>query len=288
MDEKAKKPARRYNANKLRYELISQIGLKELADVYTKGAAKYTLLNPDGSIKEDGADNWRKGFSWMDTMASVKRHIEQWVGGEEIDQDLKTKHLANAAWGLFALLDFEKNHPEYDDRNHKYLKIPKIGLDIDDVLADFVPTFAKKYKIPMPTSWDYSYKKNEVFDYLVKHPKEMKAFYLSLPMKIKPEEIPFTPHCYITSRSMPKEWTEEWLEKNKYPCKPVLTVPYETSKIEVAKKSGIEIFVDDKIETFIEFNNAGICCYLMDNSWNQRIEVGYKRIKTLKEILNFA
>jgi len=55
--------------------------------------------------------------------------------------------------------------------------------------------------------------------------------------------------------------------------------------VDVAKESGVEIFVDDKYENFIELNSAGICCFLFDASHNQRYNVGFKRIKTLKEII---
>jgi uncharacterized HAD superfamily protein len=105
-----------------------------------------------------------------------------------------------------------------------------------------------------------------------------------LPTKINPDEIPFEPHCYLTSRSVRKEITEQWIEKNGFACKPVYTVPFNTSKVEIAKQSGIDIFVDDKFENFVELNNAGITCFLFDAPWNQRYDVGYKRIKSLKEL----
>ena len=65
---------------------------------------------------------------------------------------------------------------------------------------------------------------------------------------------------------------------------PVYSVGLSESKIDVAKRSGIDIFVDDRFENFVELNQAGICCYLFDASHNQRYEVGYKRIKSLREL----
>jgi uncharacterized HAD superfamily protein len=56
------------------------------------------------------------------------------------------------------------------------------------------------------------------------------------------------------------------------------------SKIDVAKESGIDIFVDDRFENFVELNNAGICCYLFDSPHNRRYDVGHKRIKSLSEL----
>lgn len=276
--------ARRYNKGKLRYELISQIGLKKLAEVYTKGAEKYTLYDDKGNLIEDGANNWRKGMSWMSTIASVKRHIEQWQSGEDIDADLGTEHLANAAWGLFTLLDYKTNYPQGDDRNHKYLNFPKIGLDIDDVLADYIPYFSNIFGLSIPVSWEWGYKFEEKFKELFSDLDNAKKHYLNIPVKTPYSEIPFEPHCYITSRSVPKEWTKEWIEKNGFPCKKVYSIPFETSKVEVAKESGIDIFVDDKYENFIELNKAGVCCYLFDAPHNAKYDVGYKRIKSLNDL----
>jgi hypothetical protein len=279
-----KKVARRYNNNKLRYELISSIGLEKLAEVYTKGAAKYTLFDEDGNMTEDGANNWRSGLPWMSTIASVKRHIQQWCEGQEVDDDLKTQHLANAAWGLFALMEYQKTHPELDDRPHNYLKIPKIALDIDDVICDFVPAYRAMFGGNEPTAWNFSYKTSENFKVLTDDPKLLKEFYSTLKPKINPVDIPFEPHAYITSRSVPIEITKQWIADNGFPCSKVYTVPFNASKLDVMKESGAEIMVDDKFDTFAELNNAGICCYLFDAPWNQRYSVGYRRIFDLKNL----
>jgi uncharacterized HAD superfamily protein len=107
---------------------------------------------------------------------------------------------------------------------------------------------------------------------------------LNIPVKTPPSEIPFEPHCYITSRSIPKEWTEEWLAKNGFPSVPVYSIPHGASKVEVAKEAGIDIFVDDRYENFVELNRAGICCFLFEAKHNLRYDVGYKRIKSLKDL----
>lgn len=86
-------------AGKGRYDLITPIGLKRLADVYERGAAKY-------------ADrNWEKGAPFGRFLDSAMRHIQQYVMGES-DED----HLAQAAWNLFAVMHLERTHPELDDR----------------------------------------------------------------------------------------------------------------------------------------------------------------------------
>ena len=70
-----------------------------------------------------------------------------------------------------------------------------------------------------------------------------------------------------------------------YPASPVITVYPTSSKVQAIKDAGVEIFVDDKYENFKELNDNGILCYLFDSAHNQRYDVGYKRIKSLKEIV---
>ena len=108
---------------------------------------------------------------------------------------------------------------------------------------------------------------------------------MSIKPKIDPKDLPFEPHCYITSRPIPNEWTEQWIAENGFPTMPVYTVGVGESKVDVAKKSGIDIFIDDRFDNFVELNRAGICTYLMDAPHNQRYNVGHKRIKNLKDLL---
>lgn len=287
---------KRYNKGKNRIELIPAKPIQMLGDVYTRGAHKYSIyekgdgtqtLGKDISLEDasklkmiySGADNWRLGLSWTEAIGSVERHINAYKQGEDIDPELGTYHLANAAWGLFSLMEFYKTHPEMDDRQHKYLKQPKIGLDIDDVICDFVAGYCERFNLPTPDHWSCNYD-------TMKHLEEViidDKFYLSLKPKIKASEIPFEPHCYITSRSIPKAWTEKWLQDNGFPTKPVHTIPFGASKVEIAKASGIDFYIDDRYENFVELNNAGICTFLFDSPHNQKYDVGYKRIKSFAD-----
>jgi uncharacterized HAD superfamily protein len=132
----------------------------------------------------------------------------------------------------------------------------------------------------MPMNWNFDRDIDKKFHKL----RNNKKFWLSIPVRTPASEINFEPHCYITSRSIPKEWTEEWLDKHGFPAVPVYSVGLGESKLEALKKSGVEIFVDDRWDNFVELNKAGICCYLFDARHNQKYDVGYKRIKSLKEL----
>jgi uncharacterized HAD superfamily protein len=182
--------------------------------------------------------------------------------------------MCNAAF----LTQYYQIYPQGDDRPHSYLNNYKIGLDIDDVLSDFCGHWVNYYGCEYPKSWNFDRGIKEKFASLDKD------FWLSIPCKTPPSELKFEPHCYITSRSIPIEWTIEWLDKNGFPTVPVYSVNFEHSKVDVAKESGIDIFVDDKFDNFVELNKAGICCYLYDMPHNQRYDVGHKRIYNLKEI----
>ena len=273
----------RYNDNKNRLELVSNYAINEMAKVYTYGAKKYTLYNEDGTIKADGANNWRNGMKWSTVLASLKRHIAAFERGEDFDPESLEYHLSHAMTNCSFLLEYYKIYPQGDDRRHKYLNMPRIGLDIDDVIADFVKHWIDVYNCPMPESWNFDRNANEKFEAL----KKDKDFWMSIPVKTKPSDLGFEPHCYITSRSIPQAWTEEWLDKNGFPTVPVYTVPYNTTKVEVAKKCGIDIFVDDKFQNFVELNNAGICCYLFNAKHNEKYDVGYKRIHNLKDLVTW-
>lgn len=264
--------ALRYNEGKVRMDLIPEYPIREMAKVFTYGAHKYAPYN------------WLKGLGWMSCLASLKRHIAAFERGEDYDPETGLPHMAHAMTNAAFLIEYSRIYPQGDDRLKNRLKLPKIGLDIDDVLADFITAFADKYGLPVPTAWQWSYRKEECFKDLLSNKDKLVDFYLNLPVKTKPEDIPFEPHCYITSRPIPKEITEQWLEKNGFPCAPVITIGMNTSKIEAVTKAGIDIYVDDKYENFVELNNAGICTFLFDCSHNQRYDVGAKRIKQIKDL----
>ena len=266
----------RFNEGKVRMDLMPTNAIKKVAEVFTVGSLKYAPRN------------WEKGMNWTTVIASLERHIAKFKSGEDFDEETGLLHMAHAATNALFLLEYYSIYPQGDDRPNRYLKLPKIGLDIDDVLADFIPAFSAYTNLPIPTAWSWSYSLSDKFKELFADMENAKNFYLGIPVKTKPEDIPFEPHCYLTSRSVPTEWTQQWLEQNGYPCSPVISVPFGASKVEMAKESGIEIFVDDKFENFVELNNAGICCYLFDAPHNRRYNVGHKRIHSLKELPLFV
>ena len=268
MEEK-KHEGLRYNEGKLRYDFVNTFAHEKMVEVLTYGSKKYEERN------------WENGMSWSTVIQSLNRHLAAIEKGEDYDSESGLLHSAHVACNAHFLTAYYKLYPQGDDRPHAYLKRPKIGLDIDEVICDWVSYWCKHHNIPIPENWNFDRNINEKFKKL----KEDKSFWLSIPPKIQPSEIPFEPHCYITSRSIPKEWTEEWLDKNGFPVATVYSVGFGESKVEIAKQSGIDIFVDDRFENFVELNNAGICTFLLDTAHNRRYDVGYKRIKKLSDLI---
>lgn len=262
----------RYNKGKRRVDLVPPSLIEGVADVLDFGARKY----------DD--NNWRKGMKWSSVMASLKRHLLAFEKGEDYDPESGLLHIDHVGCNVAFLKEYYKIAPHFDDRLKPYLSRPKIGLDIDEVICDWVGAWIKKFDLHVPTAWFFDYQIPERFD-ILREAGELDEFYMRLEPKLAPEDIPFEPHAYVTSRPVSTEVTIEWLKKHKFPTRPVITVPVGTSKVDVIKESGIEVFVDDRFENFLDLNKAGICTYLFDAPHNQRYDVGYRRIKSLKELM---
>lgn len=269
--EREKHQGLRFNTGKLRYDLVHPWSHEQLVKVFTKGAEKYAPRN------------WEKGMSWSSVLSSLKRHLAAIELGEDYDLETGLLHSAHVMWNAHALTAYYKIYPQGDDRVHNYITAPKVGLDIDEVLADWLGGYKEKYGYKPDHEFDSWYLHYKILD---RCKDELgNAFYTNLKPKIKPSDLPFEPHCYITSRNIPQVITEEWIYKNGFPCRPVYTIKQGESKVELAKKSGIDIFVDDVYSNFLELNKAGICCYLWDAPHNKKFEVGYKRLYNFKDLI---
>lgn len=94
----------RFNTGKLRYDLVSPIAMRWLAEVYTHGATKY-------------ADrNWEKGLPLMSIFASLQRHVWAWAQGQDLDTESGLPHMAHVMWNSAAILHLAQTKPDLDDR----------------------------------------------------------------------------------------------------------------------------------------------------------------------------
>lgn len=97
-------PLRKFDSAKTRYDLIPPGALKEIADVLTYGATKYS------------AHNWAAGTEWSRYYNALRRHLEDWWGGEDDDPETNYKHLAHAGCCLLFLLAYAQEGGGTDDR----------------------------------------------------------------------------------------------------------------------------------------------------------------------------
>lgn len=259
----------RYNAGKVRHDLLEPFAINELAKVFTKGSEKYS------------DHNWLKGMKWSTMLASMKRHLNAYERGEDFDPETGLYHMAHVAWNALGIVSYYKFHPNLDDRFGKQKFHPNIGLDIDEVLADFVGHYDATFKTGIPHNWSFD---KDMQERLRKLSKD-KKWWMNVPAKIDAPELPFEPTVYVTSRVIPSEWTAEWLAKHGFPVAPVITVKHRESKLQAIKSAGADWFVDDNYKTFTELNNNGILCFLFDSKHNRRYEAGHLRIKHLNEVL---
>lgn len=161
------------------------------------------------------------------------------------------------------------------------MKKLNIYLDVDDVVADWLPTFCKHYDCPIPTSWVNPDVTLERLTEL----KKNKSFWINLPVRHYPN---FRPNGYLSARSIPVRWTYEFMKINSISGRSNINhVPWNISKINKLKELKCDIFIDDKIETFKECHENGIFCLLMDAPHNQTINTPYRIYDlNIKSILN--
>lgn len=96
-------------AGKSRFDLIPPEIEKSLAEVYTLGAKKYDDRN------------WEKGIPFSICIASLRRHLNKFQLGEDINTDDGDKHhLEHVLWWAAALVTFVKRgRTDLDDRVNK-------------------------------------------------------------------------------------------------------------------------------------------------------------------------
>lgn len=246
---------------KVRYDLAPQYGIEEVNKVLTSKLTKYQ------------ENQWKKGIKWSEVLSNLKKHLAQFeLGNDYTDEGLL--QIGEVAMNALILAEYYHIYPQGDDRVIAPVNKPIIGCDLDNVIFNFNIAYESRFGVKMNPYWKANYQMND-------HLKELetdKDFWINLPILHRPS---FEVDYYITARNIPVEWIEESLQKNGLPCAPVLTVPWDASKVDILKEKGITIMIDDKYENYKEINDAGIFCYLMDAPNNQYYNVGHRRIYDL-------
>jgi hypothetical protein len=87
-----------------RLDLVPVKPLWLLAELYGRGALKYTERN------------WERGIKFSALYGAMLRHALTFWSGESYDPEDGQHHLASVAWMAFALMELEETHSELDDR----------------------------------------------------------------------------------------------------------------------------------------------------------------------------
>ena len=104
----AKGSGARYDAGKVRYELIPTHLLESTANVFAYGANKYA------------AWNWTKGMPWSKVIGCMKRHLAAIERGEDIDAESGLPHIGHLMCNALMLEHYRTMYPEGDDRPTKW------------------------------------------------------------------------------------------------------------------------------------------------------------------------
>jgi len=90
-----------------RYDLITPVGLRRLAQTCAEGAERY------------GAFRWLRGIPASHMISHGLRHLLKYLDGDDSED-----HLAHAAWNIFGLMHFEEKMPEMIDIPTRVGKTP--------------------------------------------------------------------------------------------------------------------------------------------------------------------
>jgi len=266
----------KYDKEKIRPELIPASTIQALGEVLKGGALKYS------------SRNWENGIEWDRIFGAIERHLRAIKAGEDYDQDDGLLHVAHLLTNVVFLNEYYQSFPQGDrfSRIVHPMYGKRIALDIDGVIADFNTPFAKLMGKDPKTdviNWYYSYKVADVFDTLDYD------FWMNIPLNIEASSLCFEPACYITHRKsdVARAATPDWIEKHKFPCAPIIFCDEAKEKSSFAKEHGIDIIIDDKFKNFYRLNNDGVLCFLMDNPWNHKFDVGHLRIYHPNDIFKY-
>lgn len=179
----------------------------------------------------------------------------------------------------------------------------KIGIDIDNVIADTIEILLKELNKHFKTKLTY----NDIYMYdfepiLGISKAEAKPFFIKLfkkkalmkcrLMKGAREALNKIKRKYkiyiVTSRLKDYEKdTIAWIDKMKIPYDHIEHVTEKQKHLFAAKK-GIRIFIEDDLEQAIYMAEAGIKVYIFDHPWNKTKDVQkrFVRVKCWKELLS--
>lgn len=94
----------RFNAGKPKWSLVPQSALVPMVRVLEFGAKKYD------------AHNWQKGLKVTEICESMKRHLDDFMEGIDVDPESGESHVGHMQCNLLFLSWMLQHRPDMDDR----------------------------------------------------------------------------------------------------------------------------------------------------------------------------
>lgn len=128
----------------------------------------------------------------------------------------------------------------------------RIGLDIDDVLADFWGGYCTYFDTNNNPKMleDPIITKN--VSRILKHDRN---FWINLKVVDYPN---FVPELYCTKRINNKAWTREFLKLNDFPDRPIYQIYSQSRNKADLIKGRVDVFVDDSLRNVMQCNRVGV------------------------------
>ena len=130
--------AARFDAGKVRLELVPAEAVEAMGRVFTHGSQKYDDWN------------WAKGFPWLQPYASLMRHLMAWHRGENIDPESGLPHLDHAITNLAMLITFRERGIGQDTRyrypNAQTLEMRQLITDLGEAFYQKVAEHGPAYE----------------------------------------------------------------------------------------------------------------------------------------------
>ena len=129
------------------FDLLPPVALAKVAAHYGIGAGKYAPWN------------WRRGYEWSKSYAAMQRHANAFWGGEDIDAETGSPHMAAVAFHALTLLTFMDEHTGFDDRYKGADAAPAApagsSAPIGTVYSHGLPTVAGYYTDSSGDLWEH-------------------------------------------------------------------------------------------------------------------------------------
>lgn len=153
----------------------------------------------------------------------------------------------------------------------------KIGLDIDDVLGDFIGQYCRYFDCDSHPER----LRNEIITRNVQRIlRKDREFWINLPVLNMPD---FIPTLYCTKRVNPKLWTKIWLKENNFPNSPVYQLFCQSANKARMIKGRVDVFIDDSEFNVRQLLSAGVPALLFGRTSSDLVSINSLQLDEISQ-----